>query len=412
MKLVNFGSCNIDYVYSVDHIVTVGETESTEGMGIFPGGKGLNQSIAAAKAGAAVYHAGCIGEDGGMLYDLLKESGVNVSNIKKVDGKNGHAIIQLSKRGENSIFLYPGSNEMLTEEFIDEVLSCFEKDDMLLLQNEVNLLEYIIKKAYEKGMKIVLNPSPCNEIIKKIDLGMLSYIVLNEVETKLITGIDNEEESITYLKKNYPSLKVMLTLGKRGCVYFDSEQMHSCPSFKVEAVDTTAAGDTFTGYFLASVLDGIDYPDAIKIATAASALSVSKKGAAPSIPTKAEVLSALEFLKPNTDDKDDKAKQRKDLICKYVEEHIADACLEGLADLLGYSSVYTGELVKKTMGMPFSKLLQKTRGQLSAKMLTETDLSIEEIIYRVGYKNESFFRKIFKEMYGKAPLEYRKSRKN
>ena len=122
MKILNFGSCNIDYVYSMDHIVRVGETQSTYQLEIFPGGKGLNQSIAIARAGASVYHAGCIGSDGEMLTELLTKSGVNVSYVRTVDAKNGHAIIQVSAKGENSIFLYGGSNEMISESFIDFVL--------------------------------------------------------------------------------------------------------------------------------------------------------------------------------------------------------------------------------------------------------------------------------------------------
>lgn len=107
MKILNFGSCNIDYVYSMDHIVAPGETQTTHKMEIFPGGKGLNQSIAAARAGAKTYHAGCVGNDGEMLTDILSASGVNTDCLQKVDAKNGHAIIQVSSRGENSIFLIP-----------------------------------------------------------------------------------------------------------------------------------------------------------------------------------------------------------------------------------------------------------------------------------------------------------------
>ena len=174
MKILNFGSCNIDYVYSMDHIVKVGETQTTYSLETFSGGKGLNQSIALARAGAEVYHAGCIGNDGEMLLDILNESGVDTSFVKKVDEKNGHAIIQVSAKGENSIFLYPGSNNMVTTEFIDEVLSHFGEGDILLLQNEISNLTYIIEKAYKKKMCIILNPSPINEVIEKIDFNMIS----------------------------------------------------------------------------------------------------------------------------------------------------------------------------------------------------------------------------------------------
>ena len=293
MKILNFGSCNIDYVYSIDHIVCPGETETTYKMETFSGGKGLNQSIAIARAGAKVYHAGCIGEDGGMLEEIMRESGVNVSLLKKVPEKNGHAVIQVTTKGENSIFLYPGSNEMVTKDYIDSVLENFSKGDILLLQNEISNIDYIVKKACEKGMCIILNPSPFNEKIGKIDLNMLSYIILNEVEAKAVSGCENAEECLTYFEKNYPELKVMLTLGSRGCIYKDKNGEITQSIYKVDVVDTTAAGDTFTGYFIAGISLGDDYQNILKTASMASAIAVSKKGAAPSIPEKYEVLNAL-----------------------------------------------------------------------------------------------------------------------
>ena len=133
----------------MDHIVAVGETETSDKMNVFPGGKGLNQSIALARAGGEVCHAGCIGEDGDLLLELLKSSGVDVSGVKRVDGKNGHAIIQVSAHGDNSIFIYPGSNARITPEFADETLSHFERGDIILLQNELNAVDYIVEKAIE-----------------------------------------------------------------------------------------------------------------------------------------------------------------------------------------------------------------------------------------------------------------------
>lgn len=406
MKILNFGSCNIDYVYSMDHIVKVGETQTTYSLETFSGGKGLNQSIALARAGAEVYHAGCIGNDGEMLLDILNESGVDTSFVKKVDEKNGHAIIQVSAKGENSIFLYPGSNNMVTIEFIDEVLSHFGEGDILLLQNEISNLTYIIEKAYKKKICIILNPSPINEVIEKIDFNMISYIILNEVEAEAISGSGIAEESIEILKKKYPQIKIMLTLGGKGCVYADSENNIYQKAFEVKAVDTTAAGDTFTGYFVRGVAEKECYEEILETASAAAAIAVSRKGAAPSIPTRDEVISALENMELiNTDVR---TEQLCNLIYDYIEANIKDVTLEGLAEELGYSVVYTGKLVKKIYGQTFSKLVQSQRCIRTAKLLLETDLSINEIIKSVGYENESFMRKIFKEKYGKNPLEYRK----
>lgn len=293
MKILNFGSCNIDIVYSLDHIVRVGETETTHKMGIFPGGKGLNQSIAVSRAGASVYHAGCLGYDGDMLREILLDSGVDVSFLKTVEEKNGHAIIQVSAKGENSIFLYPGSNETVTEAYIDEVLAHFETGDILLLQNEISNVGYLVERAHRKGMRIVLNPSPMNDALRALDLGKISYLILNEVEAEEITGCDRPEGAIALLRSRYPALCVMLTLGEKGCLYADGGRELYQPAFSVKAVDTTAAGDTFTGYFVAGLASGEDMTAVLRVALAASAISVTRNGAAPSIPERDEVMMWL-----------------------------------------------------------------------------------------------------------------------
>ena len=297
MRILNFGSCNIDHVYSLDHIVEKGETQSAMSFSLFAGGKGLNQSIALAKAGADVFHAGCIGEDGGMLLDALTESGVSVEYIKRVDAKNGHAVIQVSKDAENSIFIYSGSNSMISEELVDDILSHFSRDDILVLQNEINGIEYIVNKAYEKGMKIALNPSPCSGAVLNIDLSMISYLILNEVEAQTYTGATDHNDSLAFFCEHYPELCVVLTLGSDGSVYQYKTKKVFQPIFMVDAVDTTAAGDTFTGYFIAETVRGCEPERAMKIAACASAICVSKRGASPAIPCIDEVMAGMPSMK-------------------------------------------------------------------------------------------------------------------
>ena len=408
MKILNFGSCNIDIVYSLNHIVTSGETETTNKMEVFPGGKGLNQSIAVSKAGAKVYHAGCIGVDGEMLKETLENSGVDVSYLKTVPEKNGHAVIQVSQEGENANFLFPGSNQMVEKEFIDDVLANFDRGDILLLQNEISNVNYIVKKAHQKGMHIVLNPSPIHEELKEIDLGMVSYLVLNKVEAKELTGFIEPEKSLAYFSQEYPHLKVILTLGAKGCIYMDAEHKLYQSAFRVDAVDTTAAGDAFIGYFVSGIAKNDAVSDVLNTASAASALTISRKGAAPSIPIKVEVLDALNYLKQNAPD--NKTENIRRQIERYIEEHLKDANLSELSKKLGYSTVYTGSLVKKVIGKSFSVLLQMERCRVAAEYLLYSDMSVKEIIDSVGYENESFFREKFKAIYGKAPLAYRKSR--
>jgi ribokinase len=289
-KILNFGSLNLDYVYSVEHLARMGESVSSTDMQIFCGGKGLNQSVALAKAGAEVYHAGFIGRSGGdLLLDTLRSSGVRTDLIKKRNCPNGHAIIQVDASGQNSILLYGGANQTNTENYIDFVLGRFGADDLLVLQNEINLNDCIIQKAKQKGLTIALNPSPADEKIAELPLKMIDCLILNEVEAESLCGA-SDAFAIYELRAKFPRAAVLLTLGNKGAVYMDNKLSHPITQGIIEApvVDTTGAGDTFTGFFLAQMAAGATVQDALRLATAAAALAVSRKGAAASIPTLAE----------------------------------------------------------------------------------------------------------------------------
>ena len=289
MRVLNFGSFNLDYVYSVDHMVTPGETLAAGEMHTFCGGKGLNQSIALAKAGVPVWHAGLIGEEGEILRDLCRENGVHVEYIRKIPGKSGHTIIQVDPSGQNCILLYGGANQSVTREYVDEVLSHFGQGDFLLLQNEINLLRDIIDCAYEKGMKILLNPSPYNENLDGCDFGKVSLFLLNEIEGAQMTGQQEPELILDVLKEKYPRAETVLTLGEEGSRYQGPEGRYCQGICPVKAVDTTGAGDTFTGYFIASMLEKMPVEQGLRLAARASAIAVSRPGAAASIPAREEV---------------------------------------------------------------------------------------------------------------------------
>ena len=291
-KILNFGSLNMDMVYSMPHFVRPGETIAANKMEMFPGGKGLNQSVALSKTGAEVYQGGKIGTDGLWLLDVLKKSGVNTDFVSRKGSATGTAVIQVVPSGENCIIINHGSNYEITKEEIDEALSHFGKGDLLLLQNEINLLPYLIEKAAQKGMKIALNPSPVDEELLKMDLSGLDYIILNEIEGEAFTGKKEPENICGVFYEKYPGLKVVLTLGGDGSIYSEKGKITRQGVYKVKAVDTTAAGDSFTGFFLALINEGKMPQEALKTAAKAAALAVSKMGAAASIPTMAQVQAA------------------------------------------------------------------------------------------------------------------------
>ena len=272
MKVLNFGSLNIDFVYRVRDFVRPGETIPAKSFARFAGGKGLNQSLALARAGAQVVHAGAVGEDGGFLLDILRESGVDCSAVA-VDPEvsSGHGVIQVADSGENSIVLYHGANHRIGPEIIAGAFGHADAGDILLLQNEISAMPEIMRKAAERRMRIFFNPAPMTPAVAEYPLELVDTLIVNETEAEALASC-----------RLPAGVNVLKTLGARGAVYNDTIQV---AAHRVEhVVDTTAAGDTFIGYFIAGLLRGDDVRFAMETASAASAWCIQRAGAATSIP--------------------------------------------------------------------------------------------------------------------------------
>lgn len=294
MRVLNFGSLNIDYVYTVDHIVRPGETLGSDSRGVYYGGKGLNQSIAIAKAGVPVFHAGKVGSGSEGLLAECERYGVDTAYIQRSEEQTGHTFIQVDKNGQNSIVLYSGSNRNIGREHIDHVLSRFSAGDLIVLQNEINDLEYIIRQAAARGLEIVLNPSPCEREMLSYDLSKVRWLILNEVEGEQLTGQWDSDAILRALAERYPNTNVVLTLGEKGAFCQYGEERIFQPCRKVTPVDTTAAGDTFLGYFVAGLVRGDSLAHVMEQAATAAAVAITRQGAAPSIPKWDEVADFLE----------------------------------------------------------------------------------------------------------------------
>lgn len=290
-KILNIGSLNLDYVYAVPHFVAAGETLLASRRDVFAGGKGLNQTVAAARAGAKVFHGGAVGADGDMLLDLLRDAGADVSAVARVDVPTGHAVIQVSPQGENSIIILGGANRAVSPETVEAALAKVSPGDILLLQNEINGLDPIICRAAEKGLRVLFNPAPMEDAVKALPLDLLDTLVVNEGEGQALAG------DMDALREAYPDQKILLTQGSRGATLWTGTELIFQPAFPVKAVDTTAAGDCFLGYYAAALSEGQPYAAALRLASAASALAVQKQGAAPSIPVRSEVEAYLRGIK-------------------------------------------------------------------------------------------------------------------
>ena len=298
MKMVVFGSLNIDKTYSLEDFVRPGQTISASKMEQFCGGKGFNQAIALRRAGNEVYFAGAVGQDGGMLLDTLDANGINRDHVKVTDGATGHAIIQLDAKGQNCIIILAGANGEITEADVDATLTHYGAGDLIVLQNEISCVPYILRQAHVKGMIVAFNPSPYDCKIADCDLSCVDYLLVNEVEGAAMAACPEPEAILDVLHTRYPHLNVVLTLGGDGSVFQDkSGARFACGIHKVETVDTTAAGDTFTGFFLSELLHHGDAQEALRVASVAAGIAVSRKGAEPSIPVMEEVDKVLHTIK-------------------------------------------------------------------------------------------------------------------
>ena len=294
-KILNIGSLNLDYVYAVPHFVAAGETLLASRRDVFAGGKGLNQTVAAARAGAKVFHGGAVGADGDMLLALLRDAGADVSAVSRVDVPTGHAIIQVSPQGENSIIILGGANRAVSPETVEAALAKVDAGDILLLQNEINGLDHIIRRAAQKGLRVLFNPAPMEDAVKALPLDLLDTLVVNEGEGQALAGDMGQALAgdMDALREAYPDQKILLTQGSRGATLWTGTELIFQPAFPVKAVDTTAAGDCFLGYYAAALSEGQPCAAALRLASAASALAVQKQGAAPSIPIRGEVEAFL-----------------------------------------------------------------------------------------------------------------------
>ncbi len=303
MKILNFGSFCIDHVYQVPHFVRPGETLPSRGYQVFAGGKGFNQSLALARAltdapdpsveparaPITLAHAGAIGRDGEFMLAALTAAGVDITGVRRVESPSGHAVLQITPAGENAIVLFAGANRQQTRDHIDQVLAGYRRGDILVLQNEINELPHLLTQAHARGLRVAFNPAPMDVDVSALPLDAVTLLVVNEVEAADLTGAETTGRQLADLGARLPGATIILTLGAAGAIWQDSNQTIETPAWPVTAVDTTAAGDTFSGYLIASLAVGLPPAAAMARAARAAALCVTRAGAADSIPFAAEV---------------------------------------------------------------------------------------------------------------------------
>lgn len=295
MSILVFGSLNIDHVYQVEHLVRPGETLPSKEYRRFQGGKGANQSVALARAGARVFHAGRVGPEGAWLRDELASEGVNVVHVEVGNLPTGHAVIQVDRDGENAILLYGGANLTVTAADAERVLAMFGPGDWLLLQNEISAMPDILQVAAQRGLSVAFNPAPMTAAVHDYPLDDVSLFIVNRTEGAALAGVETAETAeaiMGELQSRYARAAILLTLGGDGSFYAHGGERIRTPAQSVEAVDTTAAGDTFIGYFLAELVAGESTAQSLALASRAAALCVTRPGAAVSIPRRRELKEA------------------------------------------------------------------------------------------------------------------------
>ena len=253
------------------------------------GGKGANQSIALAQAGADVCHVGSIHENDAAFKQALIKKGVDCRGVKCSETPSGHAIIQVTPSGENAIVLFGGANQTITAKTVMQALDGTKPSDWVLTQNETSSIDQVLRQAKEKQLKVAFNPAPMSESVKSLPLECIDLLIVNETEAAALTEKDSLDDIVAVFKEQWSECEVIITLGKAGVMMLKNNDCIKVDAFLVDAVDTTAAGDTFIGYFLSAYSNHTDAKRALIRGCAASAIAVTREGAAQSIPTQKEV---------------------------------------------------------------------------------------------------------------------------
>ncbi|MBB3330502.1 ribokinase [Halomonas campaniensis] len=294
--LYNLGSINLDHFYRVPHLVGPGETLASHDYRVGLGGKGANQSLAMARAGGTLCHWGRLSRQDAWARDTLARAGVDVTGVELVDEPSGHAVIQVDDQGENAIILFPGANHGFRAPGLAALLAGTAPGDWLLLQNECNGLDQLIPLAADHGLRIAFNPAPMTEAVLELPLSRCQLLFVNRPEAAQLAGqaLTSEAEALLDgLARTLPTCETVLTLGGEGAWYQHGGQRRHQPALPVRPVDTTAAGDTFIGYYLAALQAGHPVAECLRRAATAAALGVQRPGAAESIPGGDEVERAL-----------------------------------------------------------------------------------------------------------------------
>jgi ribokinase len=292
MTIACLGSCNIDHVLRVPHLVNAGETVASATYQRQTGGKGLNQSVALARSGARVTHLGCIGPDGAMLRECLVAEGIDGRHLQTVDTPTGNAFIQVDDAGENAIVITPGANACATPDRFAAVIADLAADDWLLVQNETPDAGRAIALAAEQGVRIAANPAPMTTAVASWPLDRLDLLIVNRYEAATLACISRQapgDELLTALTNECAAAMIVLTDGADGAwLRYGTAHVHH-PARLVTAVDTVAAGDVFTGFFLGALSQGRSPEQALDLAIAAAGIAVTRPGAARSIPHRHEI---------------------------------------------------------------------------------------------------------------------------
>jgi len=290
--IFNFGSINIDHAYRVAYFVRPGETLESNEYSVGLGGKGVNQSLAIARAKGAVSHWGRVSSVDAWVVPELESAGVGVQDIELAAEPSGHAIIQIDERGENAILLFSGANHGFTQERMKALVEQTTPGDTILIQNECNGLDQLIPLAVSHGCKVIFNPAPMTSGVSLLPLDQCELLFFNRTEAAELLEMPVESSASDLLRRCKEMLgdaEVVLTLGSEGAWYQRNDETLYQAALKVKVIDTTAAGDTFVGYFLAARQAGMNPSKCLQRATAAAAMAVQKRGSASSIPVAEEV---------------------------------------------------------------------------------------------------------------------------